>query len=125
MLLHHRSFTNLQQIFGHLSPKDILSISRASKIFRETLMTRSATTVWKAARDRIGAPECPSWMSEPAWAALLFGHLCQVKFVIILENVILLIVHLSLCSRVGRAMFIRWTFFCLRGCARRVKRISE
>jgi hypothetical protein len=69
---------NLPKILGHLPPKDILSVSRASKNFRETLMTRSATTVWKAARNRLDAPECPSWMSEPAWAALLFGHICQV-----------------------------------------------
>ena len=41
-------------------------------------MMRGATSVWKAARERCGAPECPSNMSEPQWAVLLFGNLCQV-----------------------------------------------
>jgi len=38
-------------------------------------MTRSATFVWKAARERLEAPECPMNMSEPQWAALLLGTL--------------------------------------------------
>ncbi len=41
-------------------------------------MTRNAISVWKATRERVGIPECPSWMSEPAWAVLLFGNVCQV-----------------------------------------------
>ncbi|KIM35789.1 hypothetical protein M413DRAFT_449606 [Hebeloma cylindrosporum] len=67
----------LFEVFSHLSPRDIINLSRTSRIFRDTLMTRNATSVWKGARERLGAPECPSAMSEPQWAVLLFGHLCQ------------------------------------------------
>ena len=66
------------QIFGHLHPRDMINLTRTSKLFRETLLSRNATTVWRAVLDREGAPEYPSWMSEPAWAALLFEHVCQV-----------------------------------------------
>ena len=41
-------------------------------------MARNATTIWKSARERVRAPDCPVWMSEPVWANLLFGHTCQV-----------------------------------------------
>ncbi|KAF8953642.1 hypothetical protein BDZ97DRAFT_2082542 [Flammula alnicola] len=67
----------LFEIFGMLSPKDILSVSRTNKLFRETLMSRGATTVWKAARERLGAPDCPSDLNEVRWAILLFGNTCQ------------------------------------------------
>ncbi|KIM37065.1 hypothetical protein M413DRAFT_448779 [Hebeloma cylindrosporum] len=67
----------LFEVFSLLSPKDIINLSRTSRIFRDILMTRNATSVWKAARERLGAPECPSVMSEPQWAVLLFGNLCQ------------------------------------------------
>ena len=68
----------LFEVFSHLTPKDIIHLSRTSRIFRDTLMMKNATSVWKAARERCGAPECPSTMSEPQWAILLFGNLCQV-----------------------------------------------
>ncbi|KAH8091719.1 hypothetical protein BXZ70DRAFT_952980 [Cristinia sonorae] len=67
----------LFEIFSLLMPKDILSLSRTSKNFRQTLLARNATTVWKTARQRFLAPPCPSWMSEPAWTALLFENVCQ------------------------------------------------
>ena len=69
----------IYQVFSHLTPKDIIHLSRTSQIFRDTLMTRNATVVWKAARKRFGAPECPMNMSEPQWAVLLFGNNCQVR----------------------------------------------
>ena len=67
------------QVFSRLTPKDIIHLSRTSRTFRDTLMTRNATFVWKAARERFGAPECPMNMSEPQWAVLLFGNNCQVR----------------------------------------------
>jgi len=69
----------IRQVFSHLTPKDIINLSRTSRVFRDTLMTRNATSVWKASRERLGAPECPSNMSEPQWAVLLFGNVCQVR----------------------------------------------
>ncbi|KDR69740.1 hypothetical protein GALMADRAFT_145151 [Galerina marginata CBS 339.88] len=67
----------LYETFGQLNPKDILSLARTSKTIRERLMSRSALTVWKAAREHLDVPEPPSDMSEPAWAALLFGNVCH------------------------------------------------
>ncbi|KAJ3502257.1 hypothetical protein NLJ89_g8968 [Agrocybe chaxingu] len=67
----------LFEVFSHLSPKDIINLARTSRIFRETLMTTNATMVWKTAREQVGAPDCPSYMSEPQWAVLLFGNICQ------------------------------------------------
>ncbi|CAA7263085.1 unnamed protein product [Cyclocybe aegerita] len=67
----------LFEVFSHLSPKDIINLARTSRMFRETLMTTNATTVWKTAREQVGAPDCPSYMSEPQWAVLLFGNVCQ------------------------------------------------
>ena len=69
----------LLEVFSHLTPKDIIHLSRTSRIFRDTLLTRNANSVWKAAREQCGAPECPPIMSEPQWAVLLFGNLCQVR----------------------------------------------
>jgi hypothetical protein len=40
----------------YITPKDIIHLSRTSRIFRDTLMARNATFVWKAARERFGAP---------------------------------------------------------------------
>jgi hypothetical protein len=70
------------QIFRFLAPVDLLSLARSSKSLRETLMTRNAVTVWKAAaRYRVAnVPRCPEDMSEPAWANLIFGRSkCHVR----------------------------------------------
>jgi hypothetical protein len=42
-------------------------------------MTKTAISVWKAAREYARAPECPSNMSEPHWAALLCEDVCEVR----------------------------------------------
>ncbi|KAF9534026.1 hypothetical protein CPB83DRAFT_844980 [Crepidotus variabilis] len=67
----------LVAVFSFLHPKDILSLARTTRTFRDVLMSRQATTVWKTAREGIGAPACPSLVSEPHWATLLSGHICQ------------------------------------------------
>ncbi|KDR69735.1 hypothetical protein GALMADRAFT_255521 [Galerina marginata CBS 339.88] len=67
----------LFEIMGFLAPKDIINVSRTNKLFRETLRAKGAITIWKAARERSGIPEPPTWMSESAWAGLLFGTSCQ------------------------------------------------
>ncbi|KAF9534027.1 hypothetical protein CPB83DRAFT_902697 [Crepidotus variabilis] len=64
-------------VFSSLEPKDILNLARTTQAFRDVLMTKHATTVWKAARESIGAPDCPPIISEPHWASLLLGHICQ------------------------------------------------
>ncbi|KAG5650948.1 hypothetical protein H0H81_010426, partial [Sphagnurus paluster] len=56
-----------------LEPKDLLSLTRTSKTFREALTSREFVTVWKALRERLDGPACPPDFSEPQWAALIFG----------------------------------------------------
>ncbi|OBZ74626.1 hypothetical protein A0H81_05073 [Grifola frondosa] len=69
----------LFEIFGHLTPRDLISITATNKAFRQLLMTRKAITVWKAVRKQeYDAPDCPPGISEPQWANLLWGgNTCQ------------------------------------------------
>ncbi|KAI0640853.1 hypothetical protein C8Q79DRAFT_417116 [Trametes meyenii] len=65
----------LFEIFSHLTPRDLLTLSRTTKAFRALLHDRGSTTVWKAARYGVpGTPVCPDDVSEPFWANLLFGE---------------------------------------------------
>ncbi|RPD66066.1 hypothetical protein L226DRAFT_566545 [Lentinus tigrinus ALCF2SS1-7] len=70
----------LIEIFGHLHPKDLLNLSRASRDFRAFLMNRGNSGLWRAARTNVpGLPECPPFLSEPAYANVVFFshcHLC-------------------------------------------------
>jgi hypothetical protein len=70
------------QIFGHLPPSGLLSLSRVSKAFRQLLMSRSSLFLWKTSYSLIpDVPTCPEDMSEPAWAHLLFGGAyCYVRW---------------------------------------------
>ncbi|KDQ15360.1 hypothetical protein BOTBODRAFT_173854 [Botryobasidium botryosum FD-172 SS1] len=63
----------LYEVFGHVGPADLLSLSRASKALRHILMSRKSIGLWKGAVKNAGAPECPADLSEPAWAHLIFG----------------------------------------------------
>jgi hypothetical protein len=38
-------------VFSHLTSKDIIHLSRTSRVFRDTLIMKNATSVWKAARE--------------------------------------------------------------------------
>ncbi|KAJ7103187.1 hypothetical protein B0H15DRAFT_811322 [Mycena belliarum] len=68
----------LFEIFGHLSPSDVLNMARATKDLRRVLMHRSAVSIWKASLRQIsGLPECPQEMSEPAWVNLVFSTHCH------------------------------------------------
>lgn len=70
------------QIFGLLGPGDLLSLARTSKDFRAFLMSRAeAEKLWIAARERtVGLPPRPTFLSEPAYANLLFSAHCHVRF---------------------------------------------
>src|ERR1700692_674229 len=73
----------LLQIFGHLLPLDILHLARTTKDFRRVLLHKSSISVWKSARENIaGLPECPSSMSEPAYANLAFDQHCHVSLLL-------------------------------------------
>ncbi|KAL1942082.1 hypothetical protein VTO73DRAFT_6612 [Trametes versicolor] len=68
----------LIEIFSCMHPRDLLNIARTSKAFRAFLMSRSAAPFWKAARKQVGGlPECPSFLSEPQYANLLFFTNCH------------------------------------------------
>ncbi|OBZ71455.1 putative di- and tripeptidase DUG2 [Grifola frondosa] len=61
------------EVFGYLHPLDLLHIARTAKGPRSIVMSRSAKTVWMAARRTHlnGLPECPSDLSEPQYAHLV------------------------------------------------------
>lgn len=71
----------LFEIFGHLLPRDVLHLSRATKSLRNILMRRSAVSIWKNAFSnlRIKPPSRPSDMTEPQWTSFLFDSYCQVS----------------------------------------------
>ncbi|CAL1707898.1 unnamed protein product [Somion occarium] len=68
----------LFDIFVHLEPFDLLNLARTSKPFRQLLMHRSAAPFWRAARQNVeDLPPCPPFLSEPAYANLLFDNYCH------------------------------------------------
>ncbi|OBZ75564.1 hypothetical protein A0H81_04660 [Grifola frondosa] len=68
----------LFEIFGYLDLADLLHLARTSKDTRVILMNRSSAYIWKAARQNIeGLPQCPPFLSEPAYANLLFSPHCH------------------------------------------------
>ncbi|KAF9523736.1 hypothetical protein CPB83DRAFT_862393 [Crepidotus variabilis] len=67
----------LFEIVSHIAPTDLIILCRVCKTIRETLLSKSAVVVWRASRAKFDAPDCPEWISEPAWTALLFGDSCQ------------------------------------------------
>lgn len=59
---------------------DLLNLARTNKDYRRILMNSNSASVWKAARQHIeGLPECPPFLSEPAFANLAFDHHCHVR----------------------------------------------
>ncbi|KDQ15359.1 hypothetical protein BOTBODRAFT_290130 [Botryobasidium botryosum FD-172 SS1] len=68
----------LYEVFGHVGPAELISLSRANKPFRRILMSKRSMKLWQDAIEDAGVPECPTDLSEPAWANLIFGGLqCQ------------------------------------------------
>ncbi|TFK92410.1 hypothetical protein K466DRAFT_625452, partial [Polyporus arcularius HHB13444] len=69
----------LLEIFAHMHPRDLLNMSRTSRDFRSFLMNRANAGLWRAARsNEPGLPECPPFLSEPAYANVVFSSLCHV-----------------------------------------------
>ncbi|VDB95758.1 unnamed protein product [Peniophora sp. CBMAI 1063] len=67
----------LYEIFAHLSPGDLLHLARTTKSFRNILMTRKAAFIWREVLDASvenGDPPRPADVSEPQWAALVYGR---------------------------------------------------
>ncbi|KAJ8520509.1 hypothetical protein ONZ45_g2690 [Pleurotus djamor] len=71
----------LFEIFGFLTPLDVLRLARTTKDFRSVLMKRSAISLWKTVFDNVpGTPEKPEDICEPAWANFLFTNHCYQCF---------------------------------------------
>ncbi|THH33112.1 hypothetical protein EUX98_g1055 [Antrodiella citrinella] len=68
----------LFEVFTLLTPTDLLNLARTSKAFRGLMMSRKSIFLWKAARGNVeGLPECPSFLTEPAYANLAFFNHCH------------------------------------------------
>lgn len=66
------------QIMSFLQPIDIHSLARTNKKFRRLLMNRSARHIWRVAERNVpNLPPCPNHITEPQYAALLFGKWCS------------------------------------------------
>ncbi|KAH7907998.1 hypothetical protein BJ138DRAFT_1013617 [Hygrophoropsis aurantiaca] len=70
------------EIFNLLHPADLVSLCKTSKAFRSFLLDRGkCRKVWQTALDHapmnMRTRKCPSFMSEPAYAKLLFDPLCH------------------------------------------------
>ncbi|KAI0665801.1 hypothetical protein C8Q78DRAFT_985695, partial [Trametes maxima] len=64
------------QIYGLLSPADLLNLSRASKDIYKRL--KDDKSVWRLARKNVeDLPGLPPWLSERAYAALCFDRFCS------------------------------------------------
>ncbi|KAH7908307.1 hypothetical protein BJ138DRAFT_1091533 [Hygrophoropsis aurantiaca] len=67
----------IYEIFQHLSPIDLLHLSRTTKAFRRMLISKSSAFLWRDARQNVDLPACPPDMSEPQYAALAFEPICS------------------------------------------------
>ncbi|KAF9534656.1 hypothetical protein CPB83DRAFT_842691 [Crepidotus variabilis] len=68
----------LFEIFNQLEPVDLLHLSRTTKAFRNILMSKASASVWKSSFENLDPPlpDCPSDLSEPAYADLAVGKNC-------------------------------------------------
>ena len=70
------------QIFSHMHPRDLLSLARTTRDLRAFLTSRRASLLsWRTARRRQAQslPECPPFLSEVAYANLVFCSACDVS----------------------------------------------
>lgn len=69
------------KIFSHLEPSDLLHLTRVAKAFRSFLLNKNALGIWRSARRNVDdLPDCPPFLSEPAYANLMFSPYCHVSF---------------------------------------------
>lgn len=53
---------------------------RTNKAFRKFLRRRSAEPLWKKVFEKVDdLPDCPTWLSEPEYASLVFDNYCHVR----------------------------------------------
>ncbi|CAE6449379.1 unnamed protein product [Rhizoctonia solani] len=69
----------LTEIVSRLLPVNLISLSRCNKFFRNLLMNRTSKHMWTSAMKNVeGLPPCPTDMSEPYYATLLFLPDCTI-----------------------------------------------
>ena len=70
----------IYQVASHLHPLDVLHLSRASRDFNRSLLSRRSRPIWRSSLSSLGVPDCPADMSEPAYVVLLFDkNVCMVS----------------------------------------------
>lgn len=62
-------------------PIDILQLGRASKQLRSVLFSKSSRHAWIVSRKNVDPqlPDCPTDLSEPKYAYLIFERFCMVS----------------------------------------------
>ncbi|KAH9927104.1 uncharacterized protein BXZ73DRAFT_102695 [Epithele typhae] len=70
------------EVFSHMHPRDLLTLARTTRSFRDFLMSRKSRSYWKASRGLVPhLPDIPSFLSEPAYAHLVFNTACHAMYV--------------------------------------------
>ncbi|KAH9901324.1 hypothetical protein C8Q73DRAFT_832786 [Cubamyces lactineus] len=65
-------------VIENLELRDVLSLARLDKAFRQMLMSRRAQAFWQAAiANTPRLPACPPGMDEPQYAHLLYDSMCH------------------------------------------------
>ena len=62
-----------------MDPAGLLTISRVCKYLRSIFMSKNVKAIWIAAEKAIGLPPCPSDLSHPQHASLVFDNFCMVS----------------------------------------------
>ncbi|KAJ1300130.1 hypothetical protein OPQ81_011883 [Rhizoctonia solani] len=66
------------EIATFVTPGDLIYLCRTSKPLRNMFFRKPAASIWRLAQLNVpGLPPCPTGMSEPAYAALLFTPFCS------------------------------------------------
>ncbi|KAM5535209.1 hypothetical protein V8D89_011145 [Ganoderma adspersum] len=74
----HMPLDILVEVFSFMHPRDLLSLARTTRDFHTFLFGRSSAPFWKVARKNVdGLPDCPQYLSEPAYANLMFFAHCH------------------------------------------------
>ncbi|KAJ2924596.1 hypothetical protein H1R20_g12498, partial [Candolleomyces eurysporus] len=68
----------LCEMFKLLPPLDLLQLARTAKSFRKFLMNRASRSIWTHALSAVeDLPPCPTDLSEPQYAYLMFTNHCH------------------------------------------------
>ncbi|KAI9062770.1 hypothetical protein FKP32DRAFT_1758890 [Trametes sanguinea] len=68
----------LTEAFSYLQPKDLINLVHVNRFFRDLMLNRRHAHMWRAARAQVdGLPDIPPFLSEPAFARLLYSNFCD------------------------------------------------